>query len=125
MSTAAKVRRQLQEIRGQIKPSDLLIVTLPPDATSLPIDHYRAGLKLRGEFQSIAIRAGHSVACEIIQHLHDLGRGSSSYCALFASNWPARGAPLIEPRPGQTAREAAEEYLQSGRLPEKSGYFAI
>jgi hypothetical protein len=123
--SAAKIRRQLQEIRDQIKPSDLMVITLPPDSTSLPIDSYRAGLTLRGEFQSILIKADHATAVEIIQHLHDLGRNSLSHCVVFPEHRPTPGAPFIEPRPGQTAREAAEEYLQSGRLPEKSGYFAI
>lgn len=102
--TTAKIRRMLEVIRDELKPCEMLVVTVPPDSAR-PVTHWWASLELARKHRTVAMSCDASLAAEIVQHLHDLDRNSQKTAVLFPEHAHHPEIRLFDhPRPGQYRR---------------------
>jgi hypothetical protein len=110
--TTAKIRRMLEVIRDELKPREMLVVTVPPDSAR-PVTHWWASLELARKHRTVAMSCDASLAAEIVQHLHDLDRNAQKTAVLFPEHTTPRSDYLITPGQGSTAAQlAADAYRE-------------
>lgn len=112
--TAAKIRRMLQVMREQLKPSELLIITIPPDSEA-PVTHWVVSLELAWRYRSVALGCDAQFAAEITQHLHRLSGSRQRNAILFPEHSTPRADLLITPAPGATSEQTARDAHQDMR----------
>ncbi|VVM63319.1 hypothetical protein PS645_01381 [Pseudomonas fluorescens] len=112
--TTAKIRRMLQVMRDRLKPSELLIITIPPDSQA-PVTHWTVSLDLAGRYKNIAMACNASMAAEIAQHLHDLDRSTQRMAVMFPEHSEPKSDFYITPAIGATAEQLAREALRGTR----------
>ncbi|MEN2393231.1 hypothetical protein [Pseudomonas halotolerans] len=112
--TTAKIRRMLQVMRDQLKPSELLIITIPPDSQA-PVTHWSVSLDLAGRYKSIALSCDAQMAAETTKHLHGLSRSCQRNAIMFPEHSTPRSDFLITPALGNTAEQAARDAHQGMR----------
>lgn len=112
--TTAKIRRMLQVMRDQLAPSELLIITVPPDSQA-PVTHWVVSLELARRHRSVALCCEAQFAAEIIQHLHRLSGSNQRNAVLFPEHSTPRSDLFIKPALGSTAEQIARDARQGMR----------
>ena len=112
--TTAKIRRMLQVMRDQLKPSELLIITIPPDSQAL-VTHWVVSLELARRYRSVALCCDAQFAAEVTQQLHRLSGSRQRNAILFPEHSTPRADLIIKPALGSTAEQTARDAHQDMR----------
>ncbi len=112
--TTAKIRRMLQVMRDQLAPSELLIITIPPDSQT-PVTHWVVSLELARRNWSVGLCCDAQLAAEITQHLHRLSGSRQRNAILFPEHSTPRADLLIKPALGSAAEQVARYAYQGVR----------
>lgn len=112
--TTAKIRRMLQVMRDQLTPSELLIITIPPDSQA-PVTHWVVSLELARRHRSVGLCCDAQFAAEVTQQLHRLSGSRQRSAILFPEHSTPRADLLIKPALGCTAEQVARDAHQGMR----------